>query len=314
MEDEVYIRENFTLNSHSSIQGSLSLFVVFDGHGGRAAAVFARENLPNFLYSSLEQGLEPSKALYQSFLQTDKAFIAQCKGTSNQSNSEDKERETMSVSATNTNTTSQSSTSSSSISQSQKQSAESISSTPTIQVSQSLEKDTSGTTAVAVLVSHALHTLWVAHVGDSRAILIKQDGTVMSLTQDHKADRADEVERIRAAGGFVVHKRVMGELAISRAIGDVDFKEKGFAFVLAEPDVNEHRLTPEHRALVLACDGLFDVMTNQDVATYVTSGLQSASAQAVAEKIVRHSIDKLNTRDNVTVVTVTLDFQPSQLE
>ena len=46
----------------------------------------------------------------------------------------------------------------------------------------------------------------------------------MLMSQDHKPSREDEAKRIRDAGGFVINNRVMGELAVSRAFGDVDFK------------------------------------------------------------------------------------------
>lgn len=47
----------------------------------------------------------------------------------------------------------------------------------------------------------------------------------MCLSEDHKPGREDEAKRIRDAGGFVINGRVMGELAVSRAFGDVDFKK-----------------------------------------------------------------------------------------
>jgi len=76
-----------------------------------------------------------------------------------------------------------------------------------------LEKDTSGTTAVSVLLHHDTYTLFAANAGDSRAVLSTSSGAIVTLTNDHKADRPDEADRIRRAGGFVVHKRVMGNSA-----------------------------------------------------------------------------------------------------
>lgn len=46
-----------------------------------------------------------------------------------------------------------------------------------------------------------------------------------ALSHDHKPSREDEAQRIRDAGGFVINNRVMGELAVSRAFGDADFKK-----------------------------------------------------------------------------------------
>jgi serine/threonine protein phosphatase PrpC len=53
------------------------------------------------------------------------------------------------------------------------------------------------------------------------------------LSQDHKPSREDESKRIRDAGGFVINNRVMGELAVSRAFGDVDFK-KGIQSIIEQ--------------------------------------------------------------------------------
>ena len=296
MEDEVLIKENFRLSQPSPhLPGALSFYAVFDGHGGRQAAIYTRDHLFSIFVQELEKGQPAEDALRKAFLETDEQFIAACRGEEKEAAAAaggDKEEH---------------------IQKEDKSAASSSSSSspPTISVpssSSALEKDTSGTTAVAILICHATRTLYVAHVGDSRAVLLSSAGSssiVLSLTSDHKADRPDEVERIRAAGGFVVHKRVMGELAISRAIGDVDFKQTGFLFVLADPEVAVRELREEEDILVLACDGLYDVMTNEKVAEYVREAFKEGkSEQEVAESIVKHAIDKLFTRDNVTAIVV----------
>ena len=66
--------------------------------------------------------------------------------------------------------------------------------------------------------------LFAANVGDSRVVLCRSGGQCVELTSDHKPSRPDEAARVRAAGGFILHKRVMGELAITRAFGDKSFK------------------------------------------------------------------------------------------
>jgi serine/threonine protein phosphatase PrpC len=116
----------------------------------------------------------------------------------------------------------------------------------------------------------------------------------------------DLPERIRRAGGFVVHKRVMGELAVSRAIGDMEFKEKGFVFVVANPEIDVRQINADDEFLLLACDGLYDVMTNKEACEFIRGRLydEHMSAQQVTDEIVKHAIDKLNTRDNVTAIIV----------
>ena len=79
----------------------------------------------------------------------------------------------------------------------------------------------SGTTAVAALLTSS--HLIVANAGDSRACVLR-DGRVLALSVDHKPDRRDETDRINAAGGFVSHGRILHGLAVSRAIGDREYK------------------------------------------------------------------------------------------
>lgn len=92
-----------------------------------------------------------------------------------------------------------------------------------------------GTTAVVALVQD--EALTVAHVGDSRGVLCRSEGTAVAITQDHKPENDAEKKRIEALGGFVSHIgcwRAMGILAMSRAIGDLFLKP----YVSAEPDVS----------------------------------------------------------------------------
>jgi len=80
----------------------------------------------------------------------------------------------------------------------------------------------SGSTAATVVLMG--RRLFNANVGDSRVVLCRGGGQCVELTSDHKPSRPDEAARVRAAGGFILHKRVMGELAITRAFGDKSFK------------------------------------------------------------------------------------------
>ena len=84
----------------------------------------------------------------------------------------------------------------------------------------------SGSTAVAALVTET-HVL-VANTGDSRGYL-QRGGQVLRMSLDHKPDRVDEEARITRAGGWVSHGRVLHTLAVSRAIGDRDFKLLSYA-------------------------------------------------------------------------------------
>ncbi|XXG85450.1 hypothetical protein AAC387_Pa11g0527 [Persea americana] len=119
--------------------------------------------------------------------------------------------------------------------------------------------DAVGSTAVVAVVSP--EKIVVGNCGDSRAILCR-NGKPVPLTSDHKPDRPDELNRIHAAGGRVIYwdgARVLGMLAMSRAIGDNYLKP----YVIPDPELTEMDRTAEDECLIIASDGLWDVVSNQ---------------------------------------------------
>lgn len=80
-----------------------------------------------------------------------------------------------------------------------------------------------GCTACVCLIT-ADGNIYCSNSGDSRAILVSKNGKVTELSHDHKPDDQEEMTRIRAAGGFVDDGRVQGIIAVSRAIGDWEYK------------------------------------------------------------------------------------------
>ncbi|RDA93577.1 hypothetical protein CP533_6164, partial [Ophiocordyceps camponoti-saundersi (nom. inval.)] len=152
------------------------------------------------------------------------------------------------------------------------------------------EDEVSGCTACVSLIVD--NKLYVANAGDSRGVLgIK--GRAMPLSQDHKPQLEGEKNRITAAGGFVDFGRVNGNLALSRAIGDFEFKKTAelppeSQIVTAFPDVETHDLTPEDEFLVLACDGIWDCQSSQAVVEFVRRGI---AAKQDLDKICENMMD-----------------------
>ncbi|EAU85866.2 protein phosphatase 2C Ptc3 [Coprinopsis cinerea okayama7 len=121
-------------------------------------------------------------------------------------------------------------------------------------------RDPSGCTAVAALITTD-GKIYVANAGDSRSVIgIK--GEVKPLSFDHKPTSETERARISGAGGYIEYGRVNGNLALSRALGDFEFK-KNYALppekqiITADPDVTVHEITEEDEFLVVACDGKY---------------------------------------------------------
>ncbi|XP_010913717.1 probable protein phosphatase 2C 76 isoform X2 [Elaeis guineensis] len=120
-------------------------------------------------------------------------------------------------------------------------------------------RDDGSTASTAVLVGNHLY---VANVGDSRTVVSKA-GKAIPLSDDHKPNRSDERKRIENAGGVVMWAgtwRVAGVLAMSRAFGNRLLKQ----FVVAEPEIQEQEVNDELELLILASDGLWDVVPNEN--------------------------------------------------
>ncbi|KAJ8416092.1 hypothetical protein AAFF_G00381140 [Aldrovandia affinis] len=176
--------------------------------------------------------------------------------------------------------------------------------------------DRSGSTAVAVLLSP--EHLYFINCGDSRALLCRH-GQVRLSTQDHKPCDPREKERIQNAGGSVMIQRVNGSLAVSRALGDYDYKcvdGKGPTeqLVSPEPEVFEIARAPEDEFVVLACDGIWDVMSNEELCEFVKSRLEVCDdLERVCNSVVDTCLHK-GSRDNMSVVLVCLPNGPKVSE
>ncbi|GMI95490.1 hypothetical protein like AT5G53140 [Hibiscus trionum] len=156
-------------------------------------------------------------------------------------------------------------------------------------------RDDGSTASTAVLVGNHLY---VANVGDSRTIISKS-GEAIPLSEDHKPNRSDERKRIENAGGVVMWAgtwRVGGVLAMSRAFGDRMLKQ----FVVAEPEIQDKEIDEDFELLVLASDGLWDVVPNEDAVSL-------AGAEEEPEKAARKLTETAFTRgsaDNITCIVV----------
>ncbi|ENN78131.1 protein phosphatase 1A isoform X2 [Dendroctonus ponderosae] len=174
-------------------------------------------------------------------------------------------------------------------------------------------EDKSGTTAVCAFISPK--GLFIANCGDSRAVLCRNGSPAFS-TQDHKPGLPSEMARIVRAGGSVMIHRVNGSLAVSRALGDFEYKNvKGRGpceqLVSPEPEIfvqdRDHRLD---EFLVLACDGVWDVMSNEDLCAYIRSRLQvTEDLREVAGQVIDTCLYK-GSRDNMSIVLVVFPGAP----
>ncbi|KAF2297059.1 hypothetical protein GH714_016210 [Hevea brasiliensis] len=158
--------------------------------------------------------------------------------------------------------------------------------------------------ASALLKDGELH---VANVGDCRVVLSRK-GVADTLTVDHRLSREDEKLRIENSGGFVHCRngiwRVQGSLAISRAIGDLHLKD----WVISDPEIKCLPLTSDCEFLIMASDGLWDKVNEQEAVDVV---LRDGNSVESCKKLVDMSFGRGN-MDDITVMVINLhNFLPN---
>ncbi|CAN6458305.1 unnamed protein product [Victoria cruziana] len=158
-----------------------------------------------------------------------------------------------------------------------------------------------GACVATVLVKDG--ALYTANTGDCRVVL-SRDGVAVPMTRDHRLDqREDEQDRIRKLGGYVdcINGvwRVQGSLAVSRSIGDLHLKE----WVISEPEVCKIELSSDCQFLVMASDGLWDKVNNQEAVEVI---LKNGSRIESCKRLVDLSFGRGN-KDDTTVMVVDLE-------
>ena len=145
-------------------------------------------------------------------------------------------------------------------------------------------KDSSGSCAIILMIKG--NKSIIANVGDSRLVIFK-NGAVSFQTEDHKPGTEKEKKRIELAGGKIYQTpslfplyqngkeieipwRVLpGRLSVSRTFGDIEAKSEKFGgmqnVVVALPDITEIELNDEYNFIVIGCDGIFDVLSNEEL-------------------------------------------------
>ncbi len=173
-------------------------------------------------------------------------------------------------------------------------------------------KTVGSTVAVCVLLGRKL---FVANAGDSEVVVSvckvgDASASAIEMSHKHKPRNDREKTRIETLGGMVFGGRVYGSLSVARGFGDSQFKPPtNPQFIIApDPDVKCLEIGPQHRYIILACDGLWDKVTHEEAAEYVHELRENGySLQECAEWLVKEADDRIS-RDNITVVVVDLQW------
>ena len=201
-------------------------------------------------------------------------------------------------------------------------------------------KDPSGSCGIIAMIKK--NKCIISNVGDSRLVIYKNNSTFF-CTEDHKPGTNIEKERITKAGGKIYQTpsifplyqngkeieipwRVLpGRLSVSRTFGDIEAKEEKFGgnknVVVAMPDITEIDLNEEFNLIILGCDGIFDVLSNEEILECVKIVLKEKNIKEIneninmselcgdfADMIIKSSLAK-DSFDNVSCIVIAINIK-----
>ena len=281
---KVELNNNINTNLENNIinkeKNDFYFFAVYDGHGGKGCSIYLKENLHNNIKEFSKQGIKEAIEITEEKFKVEQALNE--KG----------------------------------------------------EIS-----DSSGSCGIMAMIQN--NKIIIANVGDSRLVLFK-NGKVFFATEDHKPNTETEKKRIKNAGGEIYQTftyfplrqngreieapwRVLpGRLSVSRTFGDVEAKDPKFGgiggVVMALPDIIEFDLDDEFNFMVIGCDGIFDVLSNEEILECVKIVLNEKKVEEINEDnihdlcgdfagmIVKGAIAK-DSSDNVSCIVVAFNLK-----
>jgi len=142
--------------------------------------------------------------------------------------------------------------------------------------------------------------IWVLNIGDSRAVKCNKNNIAEQLSQDHKPNNPEEKKRIESLGGKIQFDGCdwrIKDLSLSRAFGDIECTP----YVTHLPQIYNYKVSSSDKFMIIACDGLWDVVSNQDATDFVNQLLITNNKVNYAKELAQYALTK-GSLDNVTVM------------
>ena len=159
------------------------------------------------------------------------------------------------------------------------------------------DSEHTGSTATILLFQDNI--VYCANVGDSTAFIV-YDNFIKKISIDHKCTDPKEEERILLSGGKITKNRVMGQLVLSRCLGDLYCKKYGVSNI---PDISVNKLEENVKYVVVASDGVWDVVKENEL---LQLSKNRKNAEGFCKDLVKLAIDK-DTKDNVSCIVISFD-------
>ena len=141
-----------------------------------------------------------------------------------------------------------------------------------------------------------------ANIGDSKGYILSPK-KMSQITKDHNCFNENEVARVKKNGGVVFNNRVYGTLMLTRSLGDKEMKKHG---VICEPDFFWKKIDDDDKFIIIASDGLWDTLNENDVIEYGEKYGNKLSSEEFSKKIVKLAVRK-GTKDNVSCIVIKLN-------
>lgn len=158
------------------------------------------------------------------------------------------------------------------------------------------EVESSGSTCCLCLIINK--KLYCANIGDSKCLVIRGSDPIF-ISTEHSCKNSKEVERIKEQGGMVFQGRVFGQLILTRAFGDVEFKKYGVSSV---PSISKIELNSDILYVLIASDGVWDVFTPDEM-SQLSKGLCKDTAEELCKSVIKTSLTK-GSRDNISCIVI----------
>jgi serine/threonine protein phosphatase PrpC len=166
-----------------------------------------------------------------------------------------------------------------------------------------VQSENAGSTACVCYLTHEGNkkVLYIANVGDTRAVMLTKQG-IKRLSYDHKCSDTSEEVRVKNSGGIIFNGRVFGQLILSRALGDHSLKNCG---VICTPYVNKHTICENDFYVLIASDGVWDVIKEEDLVN-IFSNNSCMNTNQLAGLIVSTALE-LESKDNISCILIKLN-------
>ena len=160
-----------------------------------------------------------------------------------------------------------------------------------------------GSTATIIYIRKNLvdnqKILYCINIGDSKCILTQTNGS-RKLSYDDLLSDENEYNRIKNESGYIKNGRVCGELMLSRAFGDWEYKPYG---VICLPHVTKIEINDKCKYVILASDGIWDVLDDLDVYKF---SLSAENSQTLCDEIIKNALER-ETKDNLSCFVIKLN-------